>query len=150
MVATAVGECPDAHIEALGASMHRRLIIRLDLHGAIAKLRSYPTVEALPGSSFGEALVSSCAQRARAGNPKLEGQLALIGWPIFWSIEPVLLDIDAASTRAHHLLAKKIAEKIGAPDYGLDRPAGGEWFLSAIREYIAWSAVWIRRVDDGH
>lgn len=43
--------------------------------------------------------------------PMLEKQQARIGTADFWSLEPVLLKIDAASTRARRLLAQKIAEE---------------------------------------
>jgi len=47
--------------------------------------------------------------------PMLESQQARIGKAEFWSLEPVLLKIDAASTRARRVLARKIAEETRAP-----------------------------------
>jgi len=46
--------------------------------------------------------------------PMLESQQARIGQSDFWSLEPVLLRIDAASTRARRLLAQKIAAEAAA------------------------------------
>ena len=46
--------------------------------------------------------------------PMLESQQARIGNTDFWSLEPVLLKIDAASTRARRLLAQKIADEATA------------------------------------
>jgi len=47
--------------------------------------------------------------------PMLERQQARIGDTDFWSLEPALLRIDAASTRARRLLARKIADEAAAP-----------------------------------
>ena len=46
--------------------------------------------------------------------PMLESQQARIGNTDFWSLAPVLLKIDAASTRARRLLAQKIADEAAA------------------------------------
>ncbi|ODU67627.1 MAG: vanillate monooxygenase [Novosphingobium sp. SCN 66-18] len=43
--------------------------------------------------------------------PMLEKQQARIGTADFWSLEPVLLKIDAASTRARRLLGQRIADE---------------------------------------
>lgn len=43
--------------------------------------------------------------------PMLESQQSRIGKADFWSLEPVLLKIDAASTRARRVLDRKIAEE---------------------------------------
>ena len=66
---------------------------------------------------FSQFLRGALAQAfTQEDKPMLEKQQARIGKADFWSLEPVLLKIDAASTRARRLLAQKIAEETGHPD----------------------------------
>lgn len=61
---------------------------------------------------FSQFLRGALAQAfTQEDKPMLESQQARIGKADFWSLEPVLLKIDAASTRARRLLEKKIAEE---------------------------------------